>query len=221
MMKRARSRGGSATQREQNGAQTRQEIVSTALRLAALEGLSGMTLGEVAAALKMSKAGIYAHFSSKEALQLEALEAGYQQFIEEVAAPAMEAPPGLARLRKMLDAYVAYIQARKDRGGCLFTSLALEYDGRPGAIRDRLREIRRLRTELLEAMLEEARETGELDPKVDVKQLAFEAITLTLGANVDFTLTRDPAVFKQWDVALTWRLAQVTSAGAGRRRAQR
>jgi len=205
----AKKRGGSATQREHNGAQTRQEIVSTALRLAAVEGLSGMTLGEVASALKMSKAGIYAHFPSKEALQLEALEVAYGQFAEEVVGPALEAPPGVARLRKMLDGYAAYIQARVDRGGCFFTSVALEYDGRPGLIRDRLQEIRALRSAMLEAMLEEARDAGELDPMVDVRQLAFEAITLTLGANVDFTLSRDPAVFKQWDAALTQRLKQV------------
>lgn len=91
----------------------------------------------------------------------------------------------------MLDAYAVYIQARRDCGGCFLTSLALEFDGRPGAIRDRLQELRDARTAPLEGMLQEARELGELSANVDIRQLAFEAITLTLGANVDDMLSRD------------------------------
>lgn len=202
----ARPRGGTPERMKQNGSSTRQEIVTTSLRLAALQGLSGMTLGQVATALRMSKAGIYAHFSSKQELQLATLEAAYAAFLEEVAVPALAAPPGLARVLAMLDGYVAYIQARKDRGGCFFTSLALEFDGRPGEIRDRLFALREARIGLIETMLAEARELGELGPDADVRQLAFEAITLTLGANVDFMLSQNPEVFERWRRALTLRL---------------
>lgn len=203
-----RPRGGSRARRQERGARTRGAIIETALRLAAIEGLAAMTMGGVAAEAGLSKAGLYAHFSSKEALQLAILDAAYERFAAEVVGPALASPPGVARLRCLLEGYAVYIQERRDQGGCFFTALALEYDSRPGPVLDRLLAIHAARGALLEGLLEEARGLGELKASADVPQLAFEAIALTLGANVEYTLSRDPAVFDRWRAALGRRLEQ-------------
>jgi AcrR family transcriptional regulator len=207
-----RRRGGAEAERAENGRRTRDDIVSAALALAATEGLEGMTLGRVASTLGLSKAGIYAHFSSKEALQMEALDVAFAEFADEVAAPGLAAEPGLPRLHALLHAYVAYIERRSGRGGCFFTSLALEYDDRPGAVRDRLRALLQQRTALVTQALEEARKLGQLHPTVDPRQLAFEAIALTLGANVEFMLTKDRAVFRRLWRALGGNLGSLSRA---------
>src|SRR4051812_19825699 len=123
------------TKRLSHGERTRREILETAVVLGAGEGLEALTIGRLAEAMGMSKGGVFAHFGSKEALQLSTIDAAHAQFLEEVAGPALLEPPGVAQLRAFLGGYFAYLERRHERGGCFFTAAALEYDDRPGAVR--------------------------------------------------------------------------------------
>lgn len=173
-------------------ARTRQEILDAAVRVASLEGLVGLTIGRLADEVGMSKAGLFAHFGSKDALQLATVQAAQQQFLDEVMASGMKAAAGVPRLKALLEAYFKYIERRATRGGCFVTAATLEFDDRPGMVRDELVALGQARTSLICAALEEA--AGLVKAKWDVPQLAFEVTALAVGANVEFQLTRDPAV---------------------------
>src|SRR4051812_40596163 len=105
-----------------HGERTRLEILEVAERLAAREGLEGLTIGQLAEKVGMSKTGLYAHFGQKEALQLATIEPAYRHFTDEVLGPAMDCTPGIDQLQRVFELYFAYVERRADNGGCFFTA---------------------------------------------------------------------------------------------------
>lgn len=189
---------------------TRTDILAVTVPLAAKVGLEGLTIGALAEELSMSKAGVFAHFGSKEALQLATVDAAFEQFTNEVLVPAIEAPEGLERLKAFLDAYIAYVLRREEQGGCFFTAASLEFDDRSGEVRKRIDGVLSARTEVIIEELRKAKARRQL--KGDPEQLAFEVIALCTGANVEFQRTRDARVFERLRAALRTRMEEQTTS---------
>ena len=121
--------------RAARGQRTREAILKTAVDVASAEGLEGLTIGRLAAELEMSKSGLFAHFGSKEELQLATIGAAREIFVDEVVRPAFENDPGLSRLWALLDSWLRYAEAGIFKGGCFFAAASAEFDGRPGPVR--------------------------------------------------------------------------------------
>jgi AcrR family transcriptional regulator len=170
-------------QRVQNGLVTRQRILERSVHLASLEGLSGLTIGRLASDLGLSKGGVFAHFGSKEELQLATLEAAAAVFARAVLEPVDPEQPALLQLRQLCAAWLSYLDAGAFEGGCFFAAAAAELDGRPGALRDRFQAMIHAWLRGLEQLAKDAMRERHLQAKLDVEQLSFELYSLVLGAN--------------------------------------
>lgn len=200
--------------RKAQGERTRRAILETAVHIASAEGLEGLTIGRLAQQLSMSKSGLFAHFGSKEDLQVATVEAARAIFISEVIKPAFESAQGLLRLWKLCDVWLAYVQSGVFRGGCFFAAAAAEFDSRPGPVRDRIAEIMKEWLSTLRNAIVEAQNAGQLSKQIDATQLAFEFNSLELGANWAFQLYGDTSAFKRAREAIRERLSQhATAAG--------
>jgi len=209
------TRTAAAKGRKAQGERTRNAILETAVHIASAEGLEGLTIGRLATELSMSKSGLFAHFGSKEDLQVATVEAARAIFIREVVKPAFESTEGLQRLWKLCDIWLSYVQSGVFRGGCFFAAAAAEFDSRPGAVRDRIAEIMKEWLEALRNAIIEAQEAGHLDKELDATQLAFEFNSLELGANWAFQLYGDTRAFKRAREAIRERLSRhATATGA-------
>ena len=208
--------GNAAKARKARGDRTRQAILGVAVDVASAEGLEGLTIGRLAAELSMSKSGLFAHFGSKEELQLATVEAARDIFIREVIRPAFEAGKGLARLWKLCDVWLAYVRGEVFRGGCFFAAAAAEFDGRPGPVRERVAGIMKEWLATLRASISEAREAGQLDAEADPAQLAFELNALEMGANWAFQLYGDRQAFARARDAMLERLRRHSTASGAR-----
>ncbi|MET7350533.1 TetR/AcrR family transcriptional regulator [Streptomyces mirabilis] len=173
-------------------AATRSRIIDSALTLASMEGLEGLTIGRLATDLEMSKAGVIGHFGSKEALQLAVLAAAVERFRLRVPARAVGARPGTERLTRAFDEWIDYMAQGEGHGGCFLTSVASEFDGRPGPVRDAVLDALASWSAYVAAELGTAVEARELPPHTDVEQLAFELNGVALAANQSIQLHRDP-----------------------------
>jgi AcrR family transcriptional regulator len=201
--------------RKAQGERTRQAILEAAVHIASAEGLEGLTIGRLALELSMSKSGLFAHFGSKEDLQVATVEAARAIFINEVIRPAFETAQGLLRLWTLCDIWLGYVQSGVFRGGCFFAAAASEFDGRPGPVRDRIAEIMKEWLATLRSAIVEAQDEGQLDKKIDATQLAFEFNSLELGANWAFQLYGDGSAFTRAREAIRERLSRyATAAGA-------
>jgi AcrR family transcriptional regulator len=176
---------------------TRQEILRIAMDIASAEGLEGISIGRLATEMQMSKTGIFAHFGSKEQLQLATVEAARQVFMEQVVQPVLAYPRGIPRLRAMLENWIGYVERIVFRGGCFFAAAAAEFDSRPGAVRD---EIASLSMAWLIALREEiafAQSSRQLRANTHPAQLAFELHAFVQEANWGFKLFNDKSAFLQ------------------------
>ena len=201
--------------RKAQGDRTRRAILESAVHIASAEGLEGLTIGRLATELSMSKSGLFAHFGSKEELQVATVEAARAIFIHEVIKPAFEAPEGLPRLWKLCDIWLSYVQKGVFRGGCFFAAVAAEFDSRPGPVRDRIAEIMKEWLAALRNTIIEAQTVGHLDKDIDATQLAFEFNSLELGANWAYQLYGDPKAFARAREAIRERLGRhATATGA-------
>src|SRR4030095_623226 len=160
--------------RKAQGEGTRKAILEAAVHIASAEGLEGLTIGRLAAELAMSKSGLFAHFGSKEDLQVATVETARAIFIREVIRPAFETAQGLTRLWNLCDTWLSYVQKGVFRGGCFFAAAAAEFDGRPGPVRDRIAEIMKEWLTTLRSTIIEAQNAGQLAKDIDATQLAFE-----------------------------------------------
>ena len=194
------------------GERTRKTILGKAVHLASAEGLEGLTIGRLAAELGLSKSGLFAHFGSKEDLQVATVEAARNVFIKEVILPAFEIAPGIQRLWKLCDTWLSYVQSGVFRGGCFFAAAAAEFDGRPGPVRDRIAEIMKEWLATLSNAVVEAQKAGHLAKDLDPTQLAFEFNSLELGANWAFQLYRDKQAFVRAREAILERLRRHSTA---------
>jgi AcrR family transcriptional regulator len=196
--------------RRERGRRTRESILHAALDLASVEGLEGLTIGRLASELKMSKSGLFAHFGSKEELQLATIEAAREIFVAEVVTPARAAERGLPRLTALLEQWLAYMRRDVFKGGCFFDAVRNEYDSRPrGPVRDTIMDQFTDWSALLEHRIRAAQDAGQLDPATDPEQLAFELDALGSAANVRYQLDGDPAAFERADRAIRERLRAV------------
>jgi AcrR family transcriptional regulator len=197
------------TRRRACGEDTRRDILGAALKVASVEGLEGLTIGRLATELGMSKAGLFAHFGSKEALQLATVDAAQKLLACEVVSPAAEAPAGISRLRAMLEAYLSFGQRRVLPGGCFFTAAATEFDHRPGPVRDRIAAVMRDWMSAIERSAREAQACGEIDSSEDPAQLAYEMHALTQAAGCACQLLGDEHAYDRARRAIERRLAIV------------
>ncbi|MBV1853307.1 TetR/AcrR family transcriptional regulator [Catellatospora tritici] len=156
------------------GERTRTAVLDAAVALASEAGLDGLSLGQLAERLHVSKSGLFAHWASKEELQLAAIEHAREQWRRLIVLPALEQPRGVRRLFALHEARLAFYTARTLPGGCFFANAEFEFTGRTGAVPDRLVVILSEWIELLERLVTEAVELGELPPTTDVRRLAFE-----------------------------------------------
>jgi AcrR family transcriptional regulator len=191
------------------GQRTRKSILEAAVNLASLRGLEGLSIGSLADELKMSKSGLFAHFGSKEDLQLATVEEASARFIDAVWKPAMSAPRGLPRLRALCDSWLSYAERRVFPGGCFFAAASAEFDGRPGPVRDRIAALMKEWIDALAGAVKRAQETGEIDPDLDPTQIAFELHALMLGANWSLQLHQDEAAMRRARIAVDQRLASI------------
>src|SRR5687767_11665337 len=158
------------------GEETRERIVDRAWRLASRDGLSGLSIGRLATELGLSKSGLFAHFGSKEGLEVEVLKAAAERFTDQVVRPALQAPRGVARLRKMFRAWLSWADDPAQLGGCVFMAAAAELDDAEGPQRDYLVAAQ---TTLLATLAKAARiavEEGQLQRDLDCDQFAFEML---------------------------------------------
>ncbi|MEW1564551.1 TetR/AcrR family transcriptional regulator [Streptomyces sp. NPDC093509] len=173
-------------------AATRDRILGSALTLASAEGLEGLTIGRLATGLGMSKAGVIGHFGSKEALQLATLDTAVERFRLRVPGRAVGARPGTERLARAFDEWISYMAEDEGHGGCFLTSVASEFDGRPGPVRDAVLAALTAWTAYVTAELDTAIRTGQLPERTDVGQLVFELGGAILAADQAIQLHRDP-----------------------------
>ena len=178
-----------------DGERTRRTILDAATRLATVEGLDGLTIGRLAQHTGMSKSGLFAHFGSKEELQLATIAAAQEVFDAEVLAPAMAAPEGVPRLRVLCDRFLGHVEEGVFPGGCFFASAAAELDTRPGPLRDRIAAVVNAWSGLLDQNVRRAQELRQLDGALDADQVVFEVNAMLAEANGLFLLRGDPAVF--------------------------
>jgi AcrR family transcriptional regulator len=178
--------------RKAKGEKSRAAILTAAASMATTHGLHGLSIGELAAHLGMSKSGLYAHFNSKEELELATIETAAGIFDREVLQPAMGAPAGLGRLRALCENFLSHLERRIFPGGCFFAAVSAELDTRPGPTRDRVAQILSGWLALLTQCLEDANASGEIDRRTDVPQAVFEAQSMLVAANFLFVMTNEP-----------------------------
>lgn len=188
---------GVAARRQDRGQRTREAILSRAVDLASVDGLEGLTVGSLAEELKMSKSGLFAHFGSKEELQLATVEKARMIFIEHVSRPAVRARKGMPRLWGLVDHWLALVEKQVFRGGCFFSAASFEFDGRQGEVRDRIAEIMREWINVLTRAVSEAQKAGHVNPKVDPSRLAFEIHAIAMGAHWAYQLLDDRRAYSR------------------------
>jgi AcrR family transcriptional regulator len=199
------------TRLKAKGERTRQTILETAVDIASVEGLEGLTIGQLATKLSMSKSGLFAHFGSKEDLQLATVDAARTIFISEVIAPTFVTERGLSRLWKLCDTWLFYVGGGVFRGGCFFAAAAAEFDSRPGPVRDRIAGIMKEWLATLAQLVADAQRNDQLDNSVDPAQLAFEINALELAANWAFQLYGDKKAFERARAATFERLHRLAT----------
>jgi AcrR family transcriptional regulator len=170
----------------QKGSDTRAAILDRAVDLASVEGLEGLTIGRLAAELRMSKSGLFAHFGSKQELQLATVAAATERFRIAVIDPALELPDGAPRLQAMAERYLDQLQDYS--GGCFFAATSVEYDDRPGPVRDAI-------AASLGAWLRELERQARIAGVEDPERFAFELYSLAMGANSRYRLSGGREVF--------------------------
>ena len=185
---------GSATKAKQageerpgKGEQTRAAILERAVDLASAEGLDGLTIGRLATELGMSKSGLFAHFGSKQELQLATVEAAAQRFAAVVIAPALGEDDGLPRLRALGESYLAHLDLYS--GGCFWAATSAEFDDRPGPVREAI-------AAALDAWIGELTRQARLAGAEDPDRVAFELYAIVMGVNSRYRLNRDRRVLE-------------------------
>jgi AcrR family transcriptional regulator len=183
-------------------ADSRTAAVAAAVDLASVEGLEGITIGRLATELAMSKSGLIGRFGDKEAMQRAVLAAAVERFTDAVWRPAAQAEPGLARLEAIIDAWIGHLRDGVFPGGCFVTTASVEYDARPGPLRDDVAAVVRRWLGVLEAEALHAREAGDLPAERDPADVAFELHGLASGGSVAGRLLGDGAALDRTRAAM-------------------
>lgn len=166
------------------GAATRDAILARAYSLACVQGLEGLTIGGLAEQVGMSKSGVFAHFGSREDLQLAVLDTASERFTQLVMVPALRQPRGLPRLRAIMQHWLFdWLRQSQEHGGCLFAAAASEYDDRPGAVREQLVFREDQWRQQLARAAQLAIDTGELAADAEPDQVAFELYAIAVAVH--------------------------------------
>jgi AcrR family transcriptional regulator len=198
-----------ARKRRSDGERRRQSILEEAARLATVDGLGSLSLSRLAGAVGMSKSGLFAHFGSKEELQLATIDAATEVFERHVIDPAA-GETGLPRLRALVDAFFRYVETDVFPGGCFFAAAVTELSMQPGAVRDRLVAFVGRWLAELESAVREAQAEGSLDPDEDPAQLAFEIEAALFFGNTGFVVSRASDAIERARRTIDRRLASIT-----------
>jgi len=201
----------STDRRRLRGERTRQAILSHASRLASAEGLEAVSLQRLAGDLGISKSGLFAHFGSKEELQLATVAEAARVFTQEVIKPALSVPAGIGRVWALCDSFLLYVERSIFPGGCFFEAAAAEFDSRPGRVRDSVIENRRYLVESLARAIRRAQVVGDVEQSVDADQLAWELNCLLIGANGTYVIDGGSFVFQRARSAIRDRLQRAAS----------
>jgi AcrR family transcriptional regulator len=178
--------------RPSKGQASRAAILLAAAKLATTRGLDGLSIGDLAAEVGMSKSGLYAHFKSKEELELATIATAAGIFDTEVLQPVAPVPAGIERLKALANSFLSHLERRVFPGGCFFAAVAAELDTHPGPARDRVLEVLNSWVSSLRQCILDAQALGEIDPSAEVGQVVFEVQAMLLTANFLFVLTNDP-----------------------------
>ncbi|PXY22146.1 TetR/AcrR family transcriptional regulator [Prauserella muralis] len=181
--------------RLQRGARSRRTIVRHAVHVASEEGLAGLSLGRLATDLRLSKSGVQSLFGTKERLQVAAVEFAHDAFADAVVRPALTAPRGAARLRTLIERWIAYAEAPLFTGGCFWAANLADFDSRPGPVRDALFRHQQDWRDLLATELRQAAELGEIG-ELDTDLAAFQIDAVLVAANTALRLGEADAAGK-------------------------
>ena len=178
------------------GELTRAAILDVALELSSRDGLEGLTIGLLADRMNMSKSGVFAHFGSREDLQLEVVKLYHHRIEQEVFFPSVREPRGLPRLQSMYDRWLARVSV-EIASGCIYISGAVEYDDRPGPIREELVKMVQAWQDALRRAARQAIDVGHLRPDADAEQLVYEMYGLILALHHDARFLRNPGAVER------------------------
>ena len=192
-----------------DGVESRRTILEAAAALATTHGLDGLSIGDLAEHIGMSKSGLYAHFKSKEELELATIETAAEIFENAVMGKIPESTRGLARVAALSEAFLEHLAERVFPGGCFFAAVSVQLATHPGRARDRVMQLNGAWGGQFMTALGQARDDGELSPDVDLEQLAFETTAMLFRANFAWVLSADPRVLRQARVGLENILARV------------
>jgi AcrR family transcriptional regulator len=183
--------------RPRKGVRTRESILRVAVDLASVEGLEGLTIGRLADELKMSKSGLFAHFGSKEELQLATTAMAREIFVEHIIRPALADGEGIKRLLRLCQGWLNHVEAHVFKGGCFFSAASLEFDGRTGPVRDAIVEAMKDWLSTLSRAVDVAKKARHIKASVNPEQFAFEIYSLAMGANWALQLLDDKTAMKK------------------------
>ena len=175
--------------------ETRAAVTQAAVDRASVEGLDGLTIGRLAGEVAMRKSSVFSLFGSKRELQLATLEAAIEQFTDQVWGPVADERPGRTRLLALCDSWLAYHEREALPGGCFLTTATIEFDARPGPLRDAVASCMSRWLGVLEREVAVAIDAGELPADTPPADVAFELNALAAAASYGFQLSRDPEVF--------------------------
>jgi AcrR family transcriptional regulator len=197
----------------QKGQQTKAAIVDAALGLATQIGLEGLSIGALAEVMQMSKSGVFAHFGSREELQISVVREYHTRFEDEVFYPAMSAPRGLPRLRALFDNWMKRTSVEIE-SGCIYISGAVEFDDRPGPVRDALASSVNTWLTAMRRAVEIAVSEGHLSPGTDASQMAFEIHALILALHYEVRFLRSPDSLRRAVTAFEGIVTRFSAASA-------
>jgi AcrR family transcriptional regulator len=183
------------------GQKTLKMILKAAMDMASVNGLEGISIGGLANHIGMSKSGLFAHFGSKEGLQLAIIDAARKLFYKEVVAPARKEDPGIVRLWKFFNNWLSYLERNVFKGGCFFASVSYEFDSRKGPVRDKIAYSMEAWKNTLKREVERAQQKDQIKIGIDPSQFAFEIMALAMGANLSFQLHNNTHACNQARIA--------------------
>jgi len=210
------SRKQDAPRRQARGVRTREAILASAVNIASVDGLEGLTVGTLATQLRMSKSGLFAHFGSKEDLQLATIEFARQIFIDKVTRPAITAPQGLPRLWSLINQWLVLVEKRVFSGGCFFSAASFEFDSKRGVVRDRIAAIMREWIGVLARAVEQTQKAGHIRADVNSTRLVYEIHGLAMGAHWAHQLLDDRQAYSRARATVLEKLRSIATPRAPR-----
>jgi AcrR family transcriptional regulator len=200
-----------------DGLQSRRAILDAAARLATVRGLEGLSIGDLAEHIGMSKSGLYAHFKSKEELELATIDTAAEIFEQDVIRNVPQSLRGIARITALTEGFIQHLVRRIFPGGCFFATVAAQLAPHPGRTRDRVLRLQSMWVAQFVSALRQAREAEELPRDADLDQLAFEITAMMFRANFSWIVTEDEHVLDRARVGVRNVLARAAQGSRARK----